>query len=257
MKKILFGTVCAAVLLAFGPASSVAAIQEGAAVKPSDKTADARITQRLKSDPTLKKYNIKASVDGSVATLTGTVATEADRTKAAELAKVEGITRVDNQLVVNANAGTAGTTGTFERATKSGTEKSKEGIEKTKEGTKAGYGKAKEGTKSGYEKSKEGGTKGVDKSKDVGSKVVDKTKEGVSKTGETITDGWITGRIKTSFAGEDVLKGSDINVDTNDHIVTLKGTVPSAEARTRAVAIAKDTEGVKNVVDRLTIGPKK
>jgi hyperosmotically inducible protein len=97
----------------------------------------------------------------------------------------------------------------------------------------------------------------VDKSKDVGGKVVDKTKEGVSKTGEVMTDGWITGRVKTRFAGEDVLKGSDINVDTNDHVVTLKGTVPTAEARTRAVAVAKDTEGVKNVIDRLTIGPKK
>jgi osmotically-inducible protein OsmY len=57
--------------------------------------------------------------------------------------------------------------------------------------------------------------------------------------------------------GEDALEGSDINVDTNDHVVTLKGTVASGAGRSRAVAIAKATKGVTRVVDELTISPKK
>jgi osmotically-inducible protein OsmY len=40
-------------------------------------------------------------------------------------------------------------------------------------------------------------------------------------------------------------------------VVTLNGTVPTAAGRARAVAIAKGTDGVKNVVDHLTIGPEK
>ena len=72
-----------------------------------------------------------------------------------------------------------------------------------------------------------------------------------------ITDAWITTRVKSKFVGEDLLKGSDINVDTNDHVVTLKGTVMSAAARARAVEQAKEVEGVQKVVDLLTIGPKK
>jgi osmotically-inducible protein OsmY len=74
-----------------------------------------------------------------------------------------------------------------------------------------------------------------------------KSKNAASRSGEAITDGWITTKVKTQFVGQDALKGSDINVDTNNHVVTLKG----------AVAIAKDTKGVDKVVDQLTIAPKK
>ena len=78
----------------------------------------------------------------------------------------------------------------------------------------------------------------------------------VSKTGEVVTDGWITSRIHQRFIGVDVLKGSDIDVDTNNHVVTLKGTVLSEAGRRKAVQIAKGTEGVHQVVDHLTIGRK-
>ena len=82
-------------------------------------------------------------------------------------------------------------------------------------------------------------------------------KEGVSKTGEVITDGWITTRVHSKFVDEKLLKGSNIDVDTKDHVVTLSGTVTSAAGRARAVAEAKKVEGVHKVVDHLTIGPKK
>jgi osmotically-inducible protein OsmY len=39
--------------------------------------------------------------------------------------------------------------------------------------------------------------------------------------------------------------------------VTLTGTVMSPAGRAKAVALAKEVEGVKRVNDRLTIGPKK
>ena len=75
-------------------------------------------------------------------------------------------------------------------------------------------------------------------------------------TGEVITDAWITTKIKADFVNEDTLKGSDINVDTNNHVVTLKGTVTSAAGKSRAAAIAKTTKGVHSVVNLLTIAPK-
>ena len=56
--------------------------------------------------------------------------------------------------------------------------------------------------------------------------------------------------------GVDVLKGSDIDVSTEKHVVTLKGTVASAAARTRAVQLARTTQGVKRVVDHLTVAPE-
>jgi hyperosmotically inducible periplasmic protein len=61
-----------------------------------------------------------------------------------------------------------------------------------------------------------------------GAKVgVAKTKDGLSKTGEVMTDGWITTRVHSRFVGEALLKNSDISVDTDNHVVTLKGTVKS------------------------------
>ena len=197
----------------------------------TDKATATRIEKRIAADPMLKKYDIKVVVDGGVATLTGSVASEADRTKAAADAKVAGITRVDNQLLVEPDAGTRGVKGT---AGKVG--------EKTKEGA----GKTKEGAGKVYDKTKEGG-----------GKVYDKTKEGAQKAGEEITDGWITTRIKTKFVGEDALKDSDVHVSTDDHVVTLTGTVMSAAGRAKAVALAKEVEGVRRVDDRLTVGPKK
>ena len=83
--------------------------------------------------------------------------------------------------------------------------------------------------------------------------VAERMKGGLNKAGEKISDAWITTKVKWFFMGENLLKGSDINVDTKDNIVTLKGTVKSQAGRVKAVQLAKDTDGVKNVVDQLAI----
>ena len=89
--------------------------------------------------------------------------------------------------------------------------------------------------------------------KNVDRTLAERTKAGMTKTGEVITDAWITAKVKWFFVGEDLLKGSDINVDTDKHVVTLKGSVTSGAGRERAVALAKRTGGVQRVVDQLTI----
>lgn len=84
----------------------------------------------------------------------------------------------------------------------------------------------------------------------------DKTEDGLSKTGEVMTDAWITSRIHARFVDEKLLEGSDIKVATSKHVVTLSGTVITPTGRTRATRVARNTEGVRRVVNRLTIGPK-
>jgi hyperosmotically inducible periplasmic protein len=106
-----------------------------------------------------------------------------------------------------------------------------------------------EKTVDGAEKAKDAVVKGT-------TVAVDKTKEGVSKSGDVMTDEWITGRVHARFVDEDLLKGSNISVDTHKHVVTLKGTVTGQAGRTQATKVAKGTEGVHSVVNRLTIGPK-
>jgi len=72
---------------------------------------------------------------------------------------------------------------------------------------------------------------------------------------QPVKDGWITMKIHSMFIPEDALDGSHIDVDTDSGIVTLSGTVASEAGRARALAVAKSTDGVKSVVDKLRIGP--
>src|SRR5262245_35867862 len=96
-----FRVFVAVAALAVGTAAPLAAQTAAATTSSQDKTLDSRIEKRISSDAALKRYDIKVDVTDGVATLTGTVATDAERTKAASLAKVTGITRVDNRIVTD------------------------------------------------------------------------------------------------------------------------------------------------------------
>lgn len=89
--------------------------------------------------------------------------------------------------------------------------------------------------------------------KDVDRTLTERAKSGLTKRGETITDAWITAKVKWFYVGEDALKGSDITVDTSNHVVTLKGTVSTAAGKTRAIELAKETDGVSRVDDQLIV----
>lgn len=67
------------------------------------------------------------------------------------------------------------------------------------------------------------------------------------------TDAGITTAVKARLAADDDVKAYLIDVDTNNKVVTLTGTVDTAFARTRAVELARATNGVANVVDNLTL----
>ena len=102
------------------------------------------------------------------------------------------------------------------------------------------------------DKTKEVAEEAAEKTKEAVTDVAEKGKEAVSKTGEAITDGWITTKLKAKFADEKSLKGRNITAETKDRVVTLKGVV-TPEGRKRAVAIANGTEGVSKVVDELIL----
>jgi hyperosmotically inducible periplasmic protein len=85
--------------------------------------------------------------------------------------------------------------------------------------------------------------------------VAQETKDAAKKTGTAVKDSWITMKISSQFVPEDALEGSDIDVDTSNGVVTLNGMVATEAGRAKANAIAKATDGVKSVNDRLRIGP--
>ena len=148
--KVALGSVFLVAALVAIPVSTHAAAPQTPAVQQTDKTIDDRVEARINADAQLKKHSIVVTTDDGVVTLTGVVTTQAESDKAARLANVTGVSRVNNNLVV------------------------------TKE-VKGTAGKVVEKTKDGAEKV---GEKTVDGAKKVG----EKTKEGLSKTGEVITD---------------------------------------------------------------------
>lgn len=205
------------------PSSALA--QAGTAAKVDDSAIKSRIETRLKAAASLKDDTINVSVENGVVTLTGTVDSKAQSLRAAQLAHVKGVTNVENKLDVESKT------------------------ERTAEKAAAKAGKTME--KAG-EKTERAG----EKTKDAAAKAGEKTKEAAGTAGEAITDAWITTKIKADFINEDALKGSDINVDTNNHVVTLKGTVASLAGKSRAEQIAKTTKGVTRVINTLTVTVK-
>jgi hyperosmotically inducible periplasmic protein len=106
------------------------------------------------------------------------------------------------------------------------------------------------------DKTKEVAEDAVEKSKEVAADAADKGKKIVSKTGEVITDGWITTKVKAKFADEKLLKDSNLSVETKDRVVTLSGTATTSDAKNRAVMIANGTEGVLRVTDNIAVAKK-
>lgn len=72
--------------------------------------------------------------------------------------------------------------------------------------------------------------------------------------GEEVDDAGITSRVKARLAADPDVNPFEIDVDTTDMVVTLRGYVDDAEDRGAAERIARDTEGVRRVVNRIEVG---
>ena len=74
-----------------------------------------------------------------------------------------------------------------------------------------------------------------------------------TKVGEFLSDAELTGKIRSKMALDDSVRARAIGVSTTDGVVTLEGTIGSAAEHDQAVRLARDTKGVKQVVDHLKI----
>ena len=74
-----------------------------------------------------------------------------------------------------------------------------------------------------------------------------------SSIGQGLEDGWIHFKTRGALAAVDDLRDSTINVDVDNNVVTLRGTVANAAQKTKAADAAKKVDGVKNVVNKLEV----
>lgn len=69
------------------------------------------------------------------------------------------------------------------------------------------------------------------------------------------SDPTITSKVKSDFGSSKLLTGYDINVKTDDGVVTIGGQVPSEDLKSLAAEIARQTAGVKDVKNLIIISP--
>jgi hyperosmotically inducible periplasmic protein len=254
MFKRMSVVFCSAALalMTAGYASAQSATQEAkdktkaAADKTGDVITDASITSAVKSKLLASKAvgGLKIDVDTTegVVTLNGTAHSSAERNEAVRLAKtIKGVKSVKSNLVLD----TAATTGRTDKDDKLKVEvkdDTKETGEKIKDGSKKAADKTVDATKKGAEKTKQGAEKAGEATKDAAVKSKDVT-----------ADAAITSAVKTKFLGDTKVAGLKIDVDTKDNVVTLTGNVKSEAEKAEAIRLAKNTTGVKSVVDKLTV----
>ena len=71
--------------------------------------------------------------------------------------------------------------------------------------------------------------------------------------GTGLNDCWLWVKTRFDLAAADDLRDSTVNVDVDNAVVTLTGTVASAAQKTKAEQVVKTVEGVKSVKNQLKV----
>jgi hyperosmotically inducible protein len=91
----------------------------------------------------------------------------------------------------------------------------------------------------------------VDRARESAADVGEKAGRAATKIEETLDEAALTTKIKAKMALDDAVKARAINVTTRGTTVTLSGTVESKVEHDRAMALARETDGVTQVIDDL------
>ena len=77
------------------------------------------------------------------------------------------------------------------------------------------------------------------------------------RIGNSLDDAWIHMKVVAKLIGDKDTPERKINVDVVNNVVTLRGTIDNATQKSEAERIARETEGVKQVVNQLKVAPMK
>jgi hyperosmotically inducible protein len=182
----------------------------------SDPGITTAVKTKLAADDVVKAYRIDVDTTEGVVTLSGAVDTPAARERAVQLARnTEGVANVVDNLTVT--PGTTPTTGIDDPAQKEAAE-------------------------------------GASGAREAAGDAQKKAGDAMDRTGAVVTDAAVTTAVKGKFLADQAVSGLEIDVDTKAGVVTLTGNVKTAAEKQRALELARDTDGVKSVVDRLKVG---
>ncbi len=195
--------------------STTQAARESERVPDSD--LEKQIEAKFKADPDLRNTNLSvdADTDRNRVTLSGTVATEAMRTKALAMARAAhpGLT-IDDKIDVDHDAKVTGT------SRNDVTDRAMSRHDYTPE---------------------------------MARQEVERARAHRETVGGSLDDAWIHAKIVAQFLSDKDTPERKINVDVDHNMVTLRGTVATMLEKQEAERIAKQTDGVKSVKNMLKV----
>lgn len=195
------------------------------ACSETDAGVTTKVKSKLAADDTVKAYQIDVDTTDHVVTLSGNVESDAAKDRAVVLARqTDGV----KDVVVNikVSGGAAALPGE--------------------------YNTSPTGARVD-DKAREAGRDAEGVAREAGRDVAAAGRE----AGAVVTDAAITTAVKSKLLVDTTVGGLKIDVDTKDGVVTLTGTVSTPREETEALQIARRTDGVKKVEDKLTVVPKK
>jgi hyperosmotically inducible periplasmic protein len=205
---------------------SAGALAVTVACSQTDAGSTSAVKSKMATDDTVKASEINVDTHEHVVTLNGTVGSKAEKDRAVMIARnTKGVSSVIDDLRV----GPVATSGSLDRDRDADRDRD--------------YS----------ESAKQTARDAKDKTETTAHDAKVKTERAAEKTGEVVTDAAITSAVKTKFLAEPGVPGTAINVDTKNHVVTLTGTVKTKAEAEKAVAVARDTKGVKRVVNHLKV----
>jgi hypothetical protein len=95
-----------------------------------------------------------------------------------------------------------------------------------------------------------------ERARETGAEVGERATAAAKQAKDALEDGALTAKIKSKMTLDDTIRASRINVDTLDRVVTLTGSVETEAQRQRALQLARETNGVRNVIDQLSVGQR-
>jgi osmotically-inducible protein OsmY len=101
-----------------------------------------------------------------------------------------------------------------------------------------------------------GGTVDVNAARERGADVGERVAVAAGKLRDNAHEAALTSKIKAKMMLDDTIKARSIDVTTEGTTVTVSGAVRSVEEHDRAIRLARETEGVTHVVDRLKVESK-
>jgi osmotically-inducible protein OsmY len=97
------------------------------------------------------------------------------------------------------------------------------------------------------------GTFSAASARERGAELGEKAANAAADVKQSLTEASLTAKIKAKMALDDSVKARTIDVTTSGSTVTLIGKVNSTAERERAVSLARETDGISAVVDRLEL----